>query len=362
MGAEGLELIGIAFVIDDVSKGFKLAFRYPAPPCNLASNDEKHFHDLEAGLFAKLFRPRSMLCNQTFELIIDRLRFVSHPVLVQASGSETTMFNVVFALNEDVPMTALRAIGAQLSNGLLHEELRMGFVSQQVKTLLQIEEEELTGNPAAHRQTFIDVALERSALANNLKDIYHGIKEGGTVHVLINEWIKISLTTETHAPISPSDLRPYQTLLLMRDEERILDSLPCDSSPELVTCIRMANPLKSFQELHLDMGVSLEQLYRLAAHLAYWGVARIITTITQYGIYQVHPEANIQPSSTLALEFRRKFAPNELHQVLSTFSATRRLGEYLKKINGLAQNEFLHIVVSLVYNCVLIIIMMNPLQ
>ena len=302
--------------------------------------------ELEAGLFAKLFRPRSMLCNQTFELIIDRLRFVSHPVLVQKqSESETTMFNVVFALHEDVPTMALHAIGAQLSNGLLHEELRMGFVSQQVKTLLLIEEEEPSGNSAAHFQTFIDVALERSALANNLKDIYHGIREVGSVHVVINEWIKMSLTTEPRATVLPSDLRPYQTLLLMRDEERILETLPCDSSPELVLCIRMANPLKSFQELHLEMGVSLEQLYRLAAHLAYWGVARIIATITQYGIYQVHPEANIQPSSTLALEFRRKFAPKELHQVLATFSATRRLGEYLKKMNAVSQTEFLHIVV-----------------
>ncbi|TYZ69255.1 hypothetical protein PybrP1_000763 [[Pythium] brassicae (nom. inval.)] len=81
-------LLGVALVVDDISKGCNLAFRYPAPAG--ASSSAEHaaasFHKLSPALFAKLFRPKNALCNQSFELVIDDLRFVSHPVLVTGGG------------------------------------------------------------------------------------------------------------------------------------------------------------------------------------------------------------------------------------------------------------------------------------
>lgn len=369
-------MIGIALVVDDVRKGFKLAFRYPVVPKGSLCSRTMQFHEIESGLFAKLFRPKSVLCNQTFELIIDGLHFVSYPVLVNRNehkSKDTTMFNVVIALDEQhstgstSKIDAFRDITSQIVNAMLHEEMRTGFVSHEVRILLNADDELSQADKnttttssndwdpnrtLAARQTLIDVALERSRLANSLKDIYHGLKESGTVHVVMNDWVKLSLTIHRcFESCSIKSFRPYHTLLLLRDEERVLESLPFDCSPQLERLIKASNPLRSFQELHLELGISLKQLYRLAAHLVYWGVARIITTVTKYSIYQVHPSANIDPNSTLSVEFRRKFPPNELHQVLSTFSATRRLGEYLKKLNSVAQTEFLYIIVSHTYIC-----------
>lgn len=57
--------------------------------------------------FARVFRPNAALCDQLFELRIDGLQYISHPILcVREEGaapppSKTTvmrMFNVVIAL------------------------------------------------------------------------------------------------------------------------------------------------------------------------------------------------------------------------------------------------------------------------
>lgn len=451
-------LIGVALVVDDISKGCNLAFRYPAPPVENAS----HFHKLSPSLLAKLFRPKSALCNQSFELSMDDLRFISHPVLVapraapaaplsvttavagSSGGSsastgvgvasaplvgsspammqpdvkrnETTMFNIIFALEkrpqaqhqhqhqhqqhgqaDDLQLQQLRrnirrfhTVAAQLANGLLHEELRAGFVSTEVRELLHIRDELAQsergasngnngasgsasgGNSGSHHhhhhhhrsdggagasdsggsavevdpQVFIDVALSQSQLANDLKAVYHGLDESGMVHVVINRWVKLSLTLTDAVDVQVQNLRPYHTLLLLADEDKIVDALPADHSRQLRVLIEAVNPLKSFQELALETCIPIHQMFRLAAHLVYWGYGRIIDTITLHNIYQVNASACIGVQSPLSLEFRRKFAPYELSEMLSTFSGSRRIGEYMKTLSSAKKVEYVHMLVS----------------
>lgn len=478
-------LLGIALVVDDINKGCNLAFRYPAVPS--AMDQVSPFHKLSPSLLAKLFRPKNALCNQSFELVMDDLRFVSHPVLVahrahvpsaavshginlQAAGvassfstsggghamavgavssgasfaanagppattgnavagtttvtstttasaastaagnntnnsssserTETTMFNIIFALEElsqlqeeDADLvqrrrrsiSAFRTVAAQLANGLLHEELRSGFVSKEVRELLHIRDELLqnerlvnAGNGAVgggggsgnssnsgvgnHRkdgnssentgagvevdpQTFIDVSLGKSVLANDLKSVYHGLDESGTVHVVINRWVKLSLTLTDSVAVKMQNLRPYHTLLLLVEEEKILDSLPTDHSQQLRLLIEVANPLKSFQELALETSIPIHQLFRLSAHLVYWGFGKVVDTITLRNIYQVNPQANLRSQSAVALEFRRKFSPHELSEVLSSFSGSRSISEYMKNLPTPKKTEYIHMLV-----------------
>ncbi|DAZ99834.1 TPA: hypothetical protein N0F65_008577, partial [Lagenidium giganteum] len=443
-------LLGIALVVDDINKGCNLAFRYPAPPTSL--DHVSSFHKLSAPLIAKLFRPKNALCNQSFELVIDDLRFISYPVLVApragataghaatansvsssatsgaSSGNsgastgnnqgnaaannsaatnknETTMFNIIFALDELEPQrageheraeesvqrrkrnhAAYGTVAAQLANALLHEELRSGFVSREVRELLHIRDELAqnerlvggsngtgmggagsgSGSGGAHHrkdgnnapehtntnievdpQTLIDVSLGKSVLANDLKSVYHGLDENGTVHVVINRWVKLSLTLTESVSLRMQALRPYHTLLLLADEDKILDSLPVDHSQQLRLLIEAANPLKSFQELTLETSIPLHQLFRLSAHLVYWGFGRVIDTITMHNIFQVHPKADLRSQSALALEFRRKFAPHELCEVLSSFSGSRRIGEYMKNLSASRKIEYVHMLVWL---------------
>jgi hypothetical protein len=396
-------LLGIALVVDDINKGCNLAFRYPAPPTSI--NHVSTFHQLSAPLIAKLFRPKNALCNQSFELVIDNLCFISHPVLVSKKPSvvnnnvctsssnskgyenETTMFNIIFAL-ENVEeyrrthdqasrqrcLASYRSVAAQLSNALLHEEMRAGFVSKEVRELLHIRDELVQnermvagttggGSSSVRKetgtsvessncmevdpQTLIDVSLGKSVLANNLKSVYHGLDEIGTVHVVINRWIKLSLTLTDTIELKLGNLRPYQTLLLLQDEDAIIDALPPDHSEQLKLLIEIANPLKSFQELSVETSIPLQQLFRLSAHLVHWGFGRVIDTITMHNIYQVNSKANIHSQSSFALEFRRKFPPRELCEILSSFSGSRRIGESMKNLSAQKKIEYVHMLIWL---------------
>lgn len=472
---DGCRLLGVAFVVDDISKGCNLAFRYPAP----SSENSSSFQTLPAPLLAKLFRPKNALCNASFELVVDDLRFVSHPVLVSrrltaaapvdgtvtsgsaiapstvvehsangfddATGNETTMFNIIFALEDRPPQVsraeeshgtldtqllplqqadeeellarrrssaqAFHTVAAQLANGLLHEELRVGFVSKEVRELLQLRDElaqserntgstnsgvagtsngnsvstvaapgttsgnnlsNTTGPNSAtnssnlmhhHRQrkdgengsstvavdpqTLIDVSLGKSVLANDLKKVYHGLEESGAAHVVLNGWVKLSLTLTDAVTVQMASLRPYHTLLLLSDKTSILNKLPVDHARQLRTLVETVNPLKSFQDIALEAGISIHQVFRLAAHLVYWGYGRIVDAITLYSIYQVHVKANLYLASPLAMEFRRKFAPYELGEVLSTFSGSRRIGEYMKTLSTTKKTEYIHMLIWL---------------
>ncbi|ETL34251.1 hypothetical protein L916_13479 [Phytophthora nicotianae] len=482
--AGSCRLLGVALVVDDISKGCNLAFRYPAPP----SENGSSFHTLPAPLLAKLFRPKNALCNASFELVVDDLRFVSHPVLVSrrlpatapadgpsggstttngstsatgasstvveqssnsstgATGNETTMFNIIFALEDRPPQVsrpadamdgtidthllplqqadeeellarrrssaqAFHTVAAQLANGLLHEELRVGFVSKEVRELLQLRDElaqsernagsnnngipgvtsgnsvsaavaagatsgsSLTSNTGGntatsgsslmhhhhHRkdgengsstvevdpQTLIDVSLGKSVLANDLKRVFHGLEESGAAHVVLNGWVKLSLTLTDAVTVKMASLRPYHTLLLLADKEDILSKLPVDHARQLRDLVEAVNPLKSFQDIALETGVPIHQVFRLAAHLVYWGFGRIVDAITLYNIYQVNAKADLHVTSPLALEFRRKFAPYELGEVLSTFSGSRRIGEYMKTLSTAKKTEYIHMLIWL---------------
>ncbi|CAI5715955.1 unnamed protein product [Hyaloperonospora brassicae] len=449
--ADGCRLVGLALVVDDSSKGCNLAFRYPPAPPHKASS----FHTLPAPLLAKLFRPKNALCNARLELVVDELRFVSHPVLVSTDAHETTMFNVIFALTDDgvwradagattderrrTRAQAFYTVAAQLANGLLHEELRVGFVSSEVRELLHVRDEVVqsarragtssaanTGaggtssgasgpsaagaaaaaavggavssngaggtvdggggsagtaagasgvhvyHPHPHQmppphhlrseagesgsgsssvevdmQTLTAVSLEKSVLANDLKRVFHGLAEAGAAHVVLNGWVKLSLTLTDAVTVQMASLRPYHTLLLLSDKSAILTQLPADHARQLRDLVEAVNPLKSFQDIALETSIPIHQVFRLSAHLVYWGHGRIVDAITLYNIYQVTASADLHVASPLAVEFRRKFAPYELGEVLSTFSGTRRIGEYMKTLSTAKKTEYVHMLIWL---------------
>ena len=349
-----MKLKGVAFVVDDVHKGRRLAFRYPGPP-SFGKTDE--FHSLDSTLFAKLFRPKTILCNAHFELMISSLHFISYPMtLTTGKSNELTMFNTILAFTHETDssqLACLRQILHQISHSFYHEQQRIKFVSEQVHLLLNCEEELLhaekqKGSKAVDNQTLIDMALSKSGLANTLKDIYHGLNESGMVQIVINSWIHLSLTLYRNSTnCTPDPIRPYHTLLLLEESTLLVKQLPPDASQQLQRLILHANPLHTFQELQLTLSIPFEQLIRLAAHLVYWGKARIIVTMTKHGIYQVTSQADVQVQSRIAREFKLKFPSTLLHEILSRFSATRTLAAYLKKMCVKNRNEFLQMLVRI---------------
>ena len=57
-----LYVIGIAFVVNEIGKAARLAFRYPITPT--VENADDLFFTLPSRIMAKLFRPKKPLCGQ----------------------------------------------------------------------------------------------------------------------------------------------------------------------------------------------------------------------------------------------------------------------------------------------------------
>ena len=103
-------------------------------------------------------------------------------------------------------------------------------------------------------------------------------------------------------------IRPYHTLLLLKESNEILASLPPDASPQLAQLLRVASPLRSFHELQGETGIPSSQLLRLAGHLVHWGLAVITNVITQHSVYTVAPGVDLGPACAAAREFDALFA------------------------------------------------------
>lgn len=226
-------LLGIALVVDDAKKGQHLVFRYPAlrdhyrslpvyssstatttgtikgqgiPPsisstfsfsANGTSSSsssatfaaaiarcETEFHQLTPEVFARLFRPKASLCGKPFQVMIDRVRYLSYPVLTASATKETAsddvlLFNIILAMarvpsrgnrrpkrqlawveavmgeerervggglseqeaKEAKRLMALEGVLDHLTKALLHEERRCRYVSKEVSKKCRKERE-----------------------------------------------------------------------------------------------------------------------------------------------------------------------------------------------------------------------------
>ena len=74
-------VLGIALVVDQLGKGSKLSFRYPASP--LTEETEDLFFRLPARQMAKLFRPKATLCGQPMTLSVGGTVFCCYAVLME---------------------------------------------------------------------------------------------------------------------------------------------------------------------------------------------------------------------------------------------------------------------------------------
>jgi len=175
--------------------------------------------------------------------------------------------------------------------------------------------------------------LRESSLARDIRQIYTAISANTAAHVIINDFIDLSLqipvigmhsessmTADRESLMSPTQrakdnytgsslmdiysvagyeydkypvLCPYHTPLLLEDPEEVLKNMPLDASPTLVQLVQILTPTQSLQELHLLLDCSLAQIYRLAAHLIYWRKAKLIHTISTRNIYVVSPTAKL---------------------------------------------------------------------
>jgi len=302
--------------------------------------------------FSNLFAVNIKLCGQKFELKVNDVRFVGHPMFLTRDGDnvkELLIFNVVFALKANAShhiVDCYHELSQKIATGLHFEENRCGYLSAETKLMIATHDE-VSAMPEDSAESPYKLILGKSRLAKDLKRVYEHLSTNGLVHIRLNRWIEISfclpqkvhqlvLKTESSFPtISPHNihkcleaLRPYHAILLLVDVQQLIDSLPQDSSPAFIRIVRLANPIKSLVELSADADITLSQVFHIVAQLVYWAKATVIYPLCESNVYTIHPLAQTSLNSSLVEKFEEKFpGMDTLLKCLSKFSLSMSLSQ-----------------------------------
>ncbi|KAI7859235.1 nitrogen permease regulator of amino acid transport activity 3-domain-containing protein [Circinella umbellata] len=302
-----------------------------------------------------------------------------------------TLFHVVFVMSPpDLELNArtdmiYSHVIQRYAAALQYEQLRCGYIQDEFEKILAIRDDAMNkGTP--YEQVMQTILLE-SSLARDIKQIYEAISTNNIAHIIINDFIDLSLQIPVFGEtvgVTPADagmglplartqdyyyaslmdiygmsgyeydnyptICPYHTLLLLEDPEEVLKNMPLDASPTLVQLVQILTPTQSLQELHLLLDCSLAQIYRLAAHLIYWRKAKLIHTIHARNIYVVSPQAKLDDLKSLNADFKMHIAiPNlDLPRLLSQLSIAKPLhmiapkefrNQYLEAITYLVRKD-----------------------
>jgi len=145
--------------------------------------------------------------------------------------------------------------------------------------------------------------------------------------VLVSVWSTLS---QPRQEMLLMPIRPYHSILLLRDAADALALLPPDAAPQLAQLILCASPMLSFTDLQREMAVPFAQLFRYAAHLVHWGLAVITNGMTATTVYTVSKYAVLRADSGAAVEFAARFGSRSrttaltLTEMLALFSLSQQ--------------------------------------
>lgn len=242
-----------------------------------------------------------------------------------------------------------------ISTSLAREEIRVGYVSDQIRILDKMRERwlSLQGKDTAPSHEFLNSEfLSHSMLARELSTIYYDLLEKGQVQLYINNWVHVHLISSFPSP-GNYPIRPYQTLLLLAPADTLVAGLPSGSSPALLRFIKATSPMKSFQQVAIESGISLSQIYRMAAHLVHWQRARIIIPLSEHSTIVHHPYVQIPHILGLKGAFKRRFRSFDILEMLDLFSMPEKFGKLVNNMPSHAQEKFMQAVVWLLRHDVL---------
>ncbi|XP_077525983.1 GATOR complex protein Nprl3 isoform X1 [Haemaphysalis longicornis] len=364
------------YLVKSGSKGDRLLFRYPyavdtekdphsskkrSNPYALIVNEDtlnttrartcsevsdKNLVLISDKALSNLFATKSDLCNRKFELKVNDVRFVGHPVQLCSKRETSTflMFNVVFALKANAShdiVNFYHDFTHKIAIALASEENRCNYLSMELKSMLQAHDDTVA-MPEDSGESPYYLILRRSQLARGLQKAYNELHSSGSVQLHINRWISVSfcLPHKVHrlhlARSCPkadaiqkclTQLRPYHALLLLVDQRELVESLPNDASSALVRLIHVASPMRSLVQLAGDTDLTLKQVFQLSAHLVYWAKATIIYPLCESNCYVLAPNAPTDLKSPVHERFAEMFPGVSLPALMSKFSLPASLSQ-----------------------------------
>lgn len=319
-------------------------------------------------VMSNLFAVKSELCDSKFELKVNDVRFVGHPVRLNPSksysqpqdkrkSSTIILFNIVFALkatlNHDV-VNCYHDLSMRLGLALRHEEYRCQFLSSETKIMLSAHDE-ASQLPENGQVSPFQLILDRSLLARHLRQAYEELCGSGIVQLRLNKWIEVSfcLPQKVHHSLAtgqPVDcegllrglqtLKPYHTLLLLVERSDLLRSLSPDASQALWRLLSVEEShLTPFFTLAADADLTLTQVFMLVGHLVYWGKATIIYPVCSTNVYVLSPNAPTIVNNHLSERFSEQFHGSSLLTAMADFSLPTTLSDKCHPINSPHQQQ-----------------------
>jgi hypothetical protein len=230
------------------------------------------------------------------------------------------------------------------------------------------------------------------------------------VELTVNQWLPLSLSLQSLSPFPVISFRPYQTLLLSyefeaatseedqdashpppplspspsppspspspssphdadvtrmdegpdsgggvvggkesRPRSTVSRLLPPDASPSLLRFVERCHPQKSFQDLSVELSLSLPHIFRLAAHLVYWGKGKVADVLKKESVLLLSPSVPVGSGELVAMgaQFRSEFPHIPLPPLLALFSTPHTLGEHLARAEQSVQKRLYGIVLWL---------------
>ncbi|KAF2486778.1 nitrogen permease regulator of amino acid transport activity 3-domain-containing protein, partial [Neohortaea acidophila] len=302
----------------------------------------------------KLLAPGCWADRKKFEVCLNGLTFVGHPVWAAqdgswsrkhahddagtkqestpktlgtsaASGSDTSvptspepisMFNVVFVLdsarsndNQQLASDLYNHVARKLSKALHYFQRQSQYVGLQTTTLLHLTAKARQDGASLAKLNV--QAVDRSELAWVLKELYEKISIGEIAGIRLSG-MEMSLQKPQVAPPErqdESELGPHSGLLLLQNKAALLLELThADASP-LVMFIQGHTPTKSMQKQSAKLGIPLDEVLGLARHLIKWRKARAIKPLHPRNTYVIGREAPFEQLQTYYIDDYSKRFP-----------------------------------------------------
>lgn len=169
----------------------------------------------------------------------------------------------------------------------------------------------------------MDMMLQQSSLANELRTLFHGLIGGHSINLTINAVLSLNVRLLEQFD-TENDIKGHHTLLTIADYDnlhRIITSLDVsagaysnptnkllnNTSPLIQNMIKVCDPTISFMNLSIVLQEPLFEVINVAKKLQYWSLGKLIPTITMKSIYRIHPLAPTSNVSSAAKVFSSSF-------------------------------------------------------
>lgn len=386
---DDLSPLGI-FLVKSGANGDRLLFKYPFEPPKdprantrpqnpyaLVVSDDPLFMSRSASTgdvlqgnyvtisdkaLSNLFACQQDLCKQKFELKINNVRFVGHPVSLQTKpdykGSNdekdscTHMLNVVLALKAQASHEIVKQyhdLSKKIASAICSEEAKNGYFSRESKFMMRIHDNDADGNQSEdvsdeeHSPRKVvnpyESILKKSDLAQTLRQAFTDLCNSGALYLKINgrNIVPFCVPHKTHKLNTPTNsvqtdalekcmnqimtqIKPYHALLLVVTPGELVKQLSSEYRRALDRLIQCASANKNMIELGYDTDIVLESVLELTFPLVYFAHAIVIFPVKANNRYVLAPNAPTQPSHRLVTEFNTKFSCMSLASMLAEFS------------------------------------------